>query len=105
MPIMRSRRGRALKRALSVLVANGPFLDIHPGTMLTTPNDHPHLAAVDVRLHETRGPIGLITLKGRSSSPVAKLFLQIGTQVVKSIRPARSRAPGRKVPQVGRGCR
>jgi DNA-binding transcriptional LysR family regulator len=83
--------------ALSVLVANGPFLAIHPGTMLTTPNDHPQLAAVDVRLRETRGPIGLITLKGRSLSPVAKLFLQVGAQVVKSIRPARSRAAARKV--------
>jgi hypothetical protein len=56
--------------------------------MLTTPNDHPQLAAVDVRLRSTRGPIGLITLKGGSLSPVAKLFLK----VVKSIRPAQSRA-------------
>jgi DNA-binding transcriptional LysR family regulator len=78
--------------ALSVLVANGPFLGIHPGTMLTTPNDHPQLTAVDVRLRKTRGPIGLIRLKNRSLSPVAKLFLQAANEVVKTIRPAQSRA-------------
>jgi hypothetical protein len=41
--------------------------------------------------------LGLITLKGRSPSPVAKLFLQVGAQVAKSIRPAQSRAAHEKV--------
>jgi DNA-binding transcriptional LysR family regulator len=71
--------------ALSVLVANGPFLAMHPGTMLTTPNEHPQLTAVDVRLPKTRGPIGLITLKRRSLSPVANLFLQAASGVAKAI--------------------
>ena len=62
--------------ALSVLVANGLFLAMHPSAMLTTPNEHPQLTAVDVRLRKTRGLIGLITLKSRSPSPVAKLFLR-----------------------------
>jgi DNA-binding transcriptional LysR family regulator len=78
--------------ALSVLVANGPFLGMHPGTMLTTPNDHPQLTAVDIRLRKTRGPIGLIRLKNRSLGPVAKLFVQTANEVVKTIRPAQSRA-------------
>jgi hypothetical protein len=39
---------------------------MHPNAMLTTPNEHPQLTAVDVRLRKTRGPIGLITLKSRS---------------------------------------
>ena len=71
--------------ALSVLVANGPFLAVHPSAMLTTPSDHPQLTAVDVRLRKTRGPIGMITLKHRSLSPVAKLFLQAAAGVVKKI--------------------
>jgi DNA-binding transcriptional LysR family regulator len=71
--------------ALSVLVANGPFLAMHPGCMLTMPREHPLLAAVDVRLRKTRGAIGLITLKNRSLSPVAKLFLKAATSTVKSI--------------------
>ena len=50
------------------------------------------LMAVDVRLRKTRGPIGLIRLKNRSLSPVAKLFVQAASDVVKTIRPAQSRA-------------
>lgn len=71
--------------ALSVLVANGPFLAMHPGAMLTTPNEHPQLAAVDIRLRSTRGPIGLITLKNRSLSSIARLFLQNAADIANSI--------------------
>jgi DNA-binding transcriptional LysR family regulator len=71
--------------ALSVLVANGPFLAMHPSCMLTTPKEHAQLTAVDVRLRKTRGPIGLITLKSRSLSPVARLFLKAATGAIKSI--------------------
>jgi DNA-binding transcriptional LysR family regulator len=81
--------------ALSVLVANGPFLAMHPGTMLTTPNDHPQLTAVDVRLRKTRGPIGLITIKSRSLSPVAKLFLRVAEEVIKKM-PRAGPRPARK---------
>jgi DNA-binding transcriptional LysR family regulator len=82
--------------ALSVLVGNGPFLAIHPGTMLTTPSRHPQLAAVDVRLSTTRGPIGLITLKSHSLSPTAKLFLRSAASVVKAMRPGRPQRAARK---------
>lgn len=75
--------------ALTVLVANGPFLAIHPGTMLTTPNEHPQLTAVDVHLRTTRGPIGLITLKNRSLSSAAKVFLKCAADVAKTTRPMR----------------
>jgi hypothetical protein len=53
---------------------------MHPGTMLTTPNDHPQLTAVDVRLHKTREPIGLITLKNRSLSPLRSCFFKPPTR-------------------------
>ena len=75
--------------ALSVLVGNGDFLAIHPHAMLTTPNVHPQLTAVDVRLPTTRGAIGLIALKDHSLSPVAKLFVQSAAPVVKAIQPKR----------------
>ena len=81
--------------ALSVLVANGPFLAMNPSAMLTTPNDHPLLTAVDVKVRKTRGPIGLITLKNRSLSPVAKLFLRFAADVVKAI-PRTGQSPARK---------
>jgi DNA-binding transcriptional LysR family regulator len=82
--------------ALSVLVGNGPFLAIHPTAMLTTPNAHPQLTAIDVRLPTTRGPIGLITLKGRSLSPAAKIFLQSAASVAKAIPPGRPQHGARR---------
>jgi DNA-binding transcriptional LysR family regulator len=75
--------------ALSVLVGNGDFLAIHPHAMLTTPNEHPQLTSVDVRLATTRGAIGLIALKDRSLSPVAELFVQSAIPIVKAIQPKR----------------
>ncbi|ANW05623.1 LysR family transcriptional regulator [Bradyrhizobium icense] len=75
--------------SLSVLVGNGNFLGIHPRAMLTAPNEHPQLTAVDVRLPTTRGAIGLIALKDRSLSPVAKLFAQSVAPVVEDIKPKR----------------
>ena len=84
--------------ALSVLVGNGPFLAIHPRTMLTTPRDHSRLTAVDVRLPTTRGPIGLITLKNRSLSPTAKIFLQSAASIVKEMSPNRSAQPTNSPP-------
>jgi DNA-binding transcriptional LysR family regulator len=82
--------------ALSVLVGNGQFLAIHPRTMLTTPKEHPQLTAVDVRLPTTRGAIGLIALKDRSLSPVAKLFAQSVAPVVQDIRPKRTTRGARR---------
>jgi DNA-binding transcriptional LysR family regulator len=73
--------------ALSVLVGNGNFLGIHPRAMLATPNEHPQLTAVDVRLPTTRVAIGLIALKDRALSPVEFLielpeFIQIHRTLV-----------------------
>ena len=82
--------------ALSVLVGNGDFLAIHPHAMLTTPNEHPQLTSVDVRLATTRGAIGLIALKDRSLSPVAKLFAQSVAPVVQDIRPKRTTRGARR---------
>jgi hypothetical protein len=82
--------------SLSVLIGNGNFLGIHPRAMLTTPNKHPQLTAVDVRLPTTRGAIGLISLKDRSLSPVAKLFAQSVGPVVQNIQPKRTSRATRK---------
>jgi hypothetical protein len=64
--------------------------------MLTTPNEHPLLTAVDVRLPTTRGAIGLISLKDRSLSPVANLFAQSVVPVVQDIQPKRASRTARK---------
>jgi DNA-binding transcriptional LysR family regulator len=70
--------------AISVLVANGPFLTILPGAMLGLSKKHPLLAAVAVDMRATRNPICLITLRNRALSPVARLFAEAASAVGKA---------------------
>jgi DNA-binding transcriptional LysR family regulator len=69
--------------AVSMLVAQGPYLTVHPETMLRTPGPDTPLRALPVPLPETRGPVGLVTLKHHALSPVAKVFLETTRAVVK----------------------
>jgi DNA-binding transcriptional LysR family regulator len=57
------------------LLATGRFLSILPSAILMFPSHHPALRAVAVDLAETRRPIGLVTLRHRTRSPVTELFL------------------------------
>lgn len=72
--------------ALNVLMANGPFLTILPRTMLRLPQKQPLLTALAVDMRTTRHPICLITLKNRSLSPAAKVFIEAAAAVVKTMK-------------------
>jgi hypothetical protein len=54
------------------------------------------LTAIDVRLPTTHGAIGLISLKDRSLSPVAKLFAQSVAPVMQDIQPKRASRGARR---------
>ena len=56
-------------------LAKGRFLTLLPGFMLKVPGWHPPLKALPVELPNTRAPIGLITLKNRTLTPLAQLFI------------------------------
>ena len=71
--------------ALSVLLASGPFLAINPRSMLKTPFNR--LKAVNLRLHQTVGPIMLSTLSNRSLTPAAKLFVNAARETATSMSP------------------
>lgn len=57
------------------LLATGRFLTVQPGFMLNVPGRLPPLKALPVALPNKAMPIGLITLKGRTLTPVAQLFI------------------------------
>ena len=57
------------------LLAKGRFLTVLPSFMLKVPGWHPRLKALPIALPNTRAPIGLITLKGRTLTPLAQLFI------------------------------
>jgi DNA-binding transcriptional LysR family regulator len=57
-------------------LAKGRFLTVLPSFMLKVPGWHPPLKALPVALPDTRAPIGLITLKNRTLTPLAQLFIE-----------------------------
>jgi len=63
--------------------------------MALFPRVYDHLA-YDVRLPTTRGTIGLISLKDRPLSPVAKLFAQSVAPVLQDVRPKRTSRAAQK---------
>jgi DNA-binding transcriptional LysR family regulator len=68
------------------LLANGEFLTIAPRAMLRDPACAPALKALPIELPTTARPIGLITLKRRSLSPLARIFAENTRSVVKQLR-------------------
>lgn len=71
--------------AVSILVAQGPFLTIHPETMLRFSRDHRMLRALPIALPDSHTPVALISLKQHALSPVAKVFFETARTVVKEL--------------------
>ena len=71
------------------LLATDRFLGALPGFSLRLPGRHPSLKALPVELPSTRRPIGIITLKNRTLSPLAQLFLDRVRSIVKPLMNAR----------------
>jgi hypothetical protein len=71
------------------LLATGRFLSILSGYTLMLPNKHPWLKALPVELANARGTIAIITLKNRTLSPLAELFIETARVVTKPLAKAR----------------
>jgi DNA-binding transcriptional LysR family regulator len=57
------------------LLATGRYLSVVPGFSVRLPREHAVLKALSVELPNTRMPVAIITLKNRSLSPLAQLFI------------------------------
>ena len=69
----------------SALVATGPFLAMFPGSVLRLGGHLPPLKVLPVRLPTPAWPVGLMTLKNRTPSPVTKLFIDCLREVTKPL--------------------
>ena len=67
------------------MLVTGGFVAMLPSAMLWFPTYRGSLKALPIDLPETRRPIGLVTLKKRDLSPVAKLFVDRAREVVKPL--------------------
>jgi DNA-binding transcriptional LysR family regulator len=67
------------------LLAKGPFLVIVPDSVLKLGTNLPPLKVLPVELPVPPWPVGVMTLKNRTISPVAQLFLDCTREVVKPL--------------------
>ena len=67
------------------LLTTGRFLTIHPGSLLKFPTKRPELKVLPIELPLAREPIGIVTLKNRTLSPTARLFIEHAREVAKPL--------------------
>jgi DNA-binding transcriptional LysR family regulator len=67
------------------MLATGRYLAALPNFSLKLPGRHPFLKALPIELPTTRRPVGIITVKNRTLSPLAQLFLDRLRSVVKPL--------------------
>lgn len=65
------------------LVATGRFLSIH--TSVLKFSERPTIKVLPVKLHHAGAPVGIITLKNRTLSPTAQLFIETARDVAKPL--------------------
>jgi len=67
------------------LLATGRFLTVVVGFSLLLPRKHSGLKALRVKLRDIRQPVGITTLKNRSLSPAAQMFIESVRELVKPL--------------------
>lgn len=67
------------------LLATGRFVTIFSTSALRFPTKHPDLKILPVKLPLARPAIGIITLKNRTLSPVARLFIEHAREVARPL--------------------
>jgi DNA-binding transcriptional LysR family regulator len=67
------------------LLATGRFLTVVVAFSLLLPRKNPELKALPVKMPDARQPVGVTTLKNRSLSPVAQMFIESVRELVKPL--------------------
>ena len=81
---LRARRSTSMPTSMRIrLAATGRFLAVVPASILKFPAKHPSIKVLPVELPTTRRQIGIITLKNRTLSPLAQLFIECAREIAK----------------------
>jgi DNA-binding transcriptional LysR family regulator len=67
------------------LLATGRFLTFLPSYAVMPSGKHPALKALPVELPNTAGTIAIVTLRNRTLSPLAELFIKTARAVTKQL--------------------
>ena len=65
------------------LVATGRFVSVFPASTVRFSDRRSEIKVLPVEFRTSRVPTGIVTLKNRSLSPVAKLFIETAREVAK----------------------
>ena len=71
--------------ARNSLLATGRFVSIVQGSVMRFNLNNPAFKVLPIDLPTTRRPIGVVTLKARTLSPVAQLFIDCAHQVAEAL--------------------
>lgn len=67
------------------LLASGSYLAMWPEFMMRLGGKHPSIKVLPIKLPVVPEPVGIITLKARTTSPIAKLFIECVHEATKSM--------------------
>ena len=67
------------------LLSTGRFLTVFPASTVRFPTQRPELKVLPVELPMALVPNGIVTLKNRTLSPVARLFIDTAREVAKPL--------------------
>ena len=70
----------------NALLASGRFITMAQGSVVRFSGKNFELKVLPIQLSLTRRPIGIITLKNRTLSPIAQLFIKAAHDVAKGLR-------------------
>ena len=89
----------------NMLLASGRYVAMVPGSVLRFSAERFGLRALPIPLPETRASVSIITLRGRTLSPVARVFAECAREVAKPVaqwlRNPGARARGTRTPLPG----
>jgi DNA-binding transcriptional LysR family regulator len=67
------------------LAATGPYLAIVPASIIRFPGVHPGIKILPVQLPTTQRPIAIFSLKNRTLSPLAQLFIECAREIAERL--------------------
>ena len=68
------------------LVVTGRFLSVFPASTVRFSDRRSEIKVLPVEFKTGRTPTGIVTLRNRSLSPVAMLFIEVAREVAKELR-------------------
>ena len=68
------------------MLSTGRYLAIYPGSLLKLAAKRLSITVLPIKLNVPSNFVGIVTLKGRTISPVSRLFVDTAKEIVRNLR-------------------